>query len=317
MKRYFLGVDGGGTKTQAVVIGEDGEFSEGSAGALDILNESEENFRLHLFKAVNEALKKLSLKPSNISQACFGIPAVGDVSGIEDLVMPIIKKFDFPFFVVNDVRVALEGAFPFTDGVIVLAGTGAMIMGKKEGKIFRVDGWGEHAGDMGSAYFVGKLLLQRIFKEYDGRARRDDLLDIAKEFAQVADIREILLGCKGSNVRKYIASFSKLACHAAESGVKVAKDILDMAVKELLQSVEVVLKSMDIGEVPLACVGGMFRCSYFLNKFEDEVKKIGRVRIVEKEFEPHVGAAILAASRVLSGEEVKRFHDLLKNGGKR
>ncbi len=315
MKRYFLGVDGGGTKTAAIVVCEDGRTSEGFSGSLDLFNESEKDFEAHLGEAVNGALKNMNLNLSDISHACFGIPALGDVEGIEEMVRPILNKFKVPSTLENDVRVALEGAFPLKDGIIVLAGTGAMVMGKKGDSVFRVDGWGEHAGDLGSAYFVGKLTLQRAFKEYDGREKVSGLVEMIKEFTSVSDIRNVLLKCKGANVRKYVSSFAKVACDAANKGIEAACEILDTAVNELVKSVNVAFEKMKTRKMSLACVGGMFKCSYVRRKFEEKVEKIGNFLIVQKEFEPHMGAAFMAAKAVLNREEMKIFYNTLKSGG--
>lgn len=313
-----MGVDGGGSKTFAVIVDEYGhEMGKGVSSSIDILNESEEEFQEHLFSAVDNALKEANLKIKDLSFACFGVPAVGDVEGIEDEVSPFIENLKIRnFIIVNDVRVALEGAFPFGKGAILLAGTGAMVMAKDErDRILRIDGWGEHVGDLGSGYFIGQLALREAFEEYDGRAKRTPFLEKIRKYANVSDLREVLVHCKGANVRKYIASFSKIVCEAEKESVGPAKKILDQAVDELVKSVKALPNVMSIEfYIPLSPVGGVFNCNYVIKEFKRRMSNFSKVNLLEKEFEPHIGAAIMAAKKRLNKEELLKLYQGL--GGK-
>ncbi len=316
--RYFLGVDGGGSKTLATILSEDGkEVGFGISGSVDVLNETKEEFKNHLFSAVHEALRKADLNVKSISFACFGMPAVGDVEGIEEEITPLIKELNVPnFIVVNDVRAALEGAFPFKQGAILLAGTGAMVMAKDENEmVFRVDGWGENVGDLGSGYFIGQLALREAFEEYDGRSEQTPFLKKVKEFAGVSDLKKILLNCKGSNVRRYIASFSKVVCEAEKSNIYPAREILNEAIKELLKSVKALKNIMKVEKsIPLSVVGGVFNCDYMKKEFEKRLDGVEWIKVSEKEFSPHVGAALMAAKRILNKNEMEELYQRL--GGK-
>ncbi len=316
--RYFLGVDGGGSKTLASIVDEYGkEVGKGVSGSIDILNESDEEFRLNLSNAINEALEKAEITLKDLSFSCFGIPAFGDGVGIEDKVKEFISNMGVSsFIVVNDVRVALEGAFPESKGAILLAGTGAMVMAKDENNnLFRIDGWGEHVGDLGSGYFIGQLTLRKAFKEYDGRLNKTEFLNMVKEFAGVSDLTEILGRCKGSNVRKYIANFSKVACKAAEEDVEVGKEILDTAIHELVESVKALRKVLKFtNSMPLSTAGGVFKCRYISEKFKEAVENLQDIMLFERDFEPHQGAVIMAAKKLLNDQEMKRFYQGLSGG---
>lgn len=317
--RYFLGIDGGGSKTVATVVNENGkEVGIGTSGSIDILNEPLEKFKENLFEAVRIALESKKLSLRNIAASCFGVPIVGDVEGIEGKIKPVIEELGLKHYtLVNDVRVALEGALPESSGAVLLAGTGAMVMAKdKYGNIFRVDGWGEHVGDLGSGYYIGQMTLRRVFEEYDGRLEHTPLSDMIKDFAKVSDLREILVKCKGANVRTYIASFSRIACQAAQIGVQEACEILDMAVNELLKSVRAIIKMIKSNEpIFLSTVGGLFNCDYIREKFRSSINDISSIELVEGRFAPHIGAVIMAAKRILNDHEMKIFYDGLDSGG--
>lgn len=309
--RYLLGVDGGGTKTILVITDEFGKILGISrTDSVDILNVPKGEVKEKLRNALDEVLHKAKIESGDIELSCFGMSTFGDVPGVEVEIESLVKSILPQSFVVNDVRVALEGAHPDSAGMILLAGTGAMAMAKnKNGEIFRVDGWGEYVGDIGSGYFVGRMILQRAFEEYDGRSEQTPILNMVKNFAGVSDLREILTKCKGSNVRAYVANFSKIACQAADNGVKEAMQILSVSVKELVRSVSTLVKKLDFEPIPLAYAGGLFNCRHVKDEFTNLIKNMSQVKVVEAEFPPYIGAVIMAAKQILNSEEWLVFYD--------
>ncbi|BBJ28198.1 BadF/BadG/BcrA/BcrD ATPase family protein [Athalassotoga saccharophila] len=316
--KYFLGVDGGGTKTIVAIANESGKvIGLSKTDSVDILNVPQEEVKNKLKKAIDESLSKAKIEIEDISFSCFGMSTFGDVPGTEKEIEKIVKDILPKSMVVNDVRVALEGALPKSPGMILLAGTGSMAMAKdiKE-RIFRVDGWGEYAGDLGSGYFVGRMILQRSFEEYDGRREESPLLKMVKDFANVSDLREILTKCKGQNVRTYIASFSKIACLGATNGIYVASEVISIAVQELKRSVKALLNKLDFEPVKLAYAGGLFNCEYFKNEFISTMKEVKRIEIVRPEFPPYIGSLIMAAKSVLNQDEFLSFYNGLNKNEK-
>ncbi|MCW1300772.1 MAG: BadF/BadG/BcrA/BcrD ATPase family protein [Candidatus Micrarchaeaceae archaeon] len=309
--KYLLGVDGGGTKTVVAIANGFGEIvSLSTTDSVDVLNVSFEEVEGKLKNTLNEVLSKANVEIDDICFSCFGMSTFGDIPGTEKEIEAMIKTVLPKSIVVNDVRVALEGALPNSAGMILLAGTGAMAMAKDEdGRVFRVDGWGEHVGDLGSGYFIGRMVLQTAFEEYDGRRKQTPLLEMVKDFAKVSDLREILTRCKGSNVRTYIASFSKIACQAAEQGLNEASQILSTSVRELIKSAKALVKQLNFEPIPVSYAGGLFNCEYFRDKFKSLLENLPKVKVVEPEFLPYVGALVMAAKEVLNSEEWLAFYD--------
>ncbi|HEU25130.1 MAG: BadF/BadG/BcrA/BcrD ATPase family protein [Athalassotoga sp.] len=316
--KFLLGVDGGGTKTIVSIANEFGEITGLSkTDSVDILNVPPEEVKNKIKKAIDESLSQAKIKIEDISFSCFGMSTFGDVPGTERKIEMMVEEILPKSMVVNDVRVALEGALPKSPGMILLAGTGSMAMAKdKEERIFRVDGWGEYVGDLGSGYFIGRMILQRSFEEYDGRREESSLLKMVKDFANVSDLREILTRCKGFNVRTYIASFSKIACLAATNGIYSASDVISIAVEELKRSVKALLNKLDFEPVPLAYAGGLFNCEYFKNEFMSVMKKVQGIEMVEPEFPPYIGSLLMAAKNILSQSEFLSFYNGLHKNDK-
>ncbi len=316
--KFLLGVDGGGTKTIVAIANESGKIMGLSkTDSVDVLNVPQEEVKKKLKKAIGESLSQAAIGIEDISFSCFGMSTFGDVPGTEKEIEKMVKGILAKSLVVNDVRAALEGALPNSPGMILLAGTGSMAMAKdKEEKIFRVDGWGEYVGDLGSGYFIGRMILQRTFEEYDGRREESPLLKIVKDFANVSDLREILTRCKGQNARTYIANFSKIACLGATEGIYTASEVISIAIQELKRSVKALLDKLDFKPVPLAYAGGLFNCDYFKNEFISKMKEVQGIEIVRPEFPPYVGSLIMAARITLNQDEFLNFYDGLSKNDK-
>jgi len=316
--KFLLGVDGGGTKTIVAIANELGEIlGLSKTDSVDILNVPPEEVKNKLKKALSESLSQAAISIDDIDFSCFGMSTFGDVPGTERKIETMVKDILPRSMVVNDVRVALEGALPKSAGMILLAGTGAMAMAKdKKGRVFRVDGWGEYVGDLGSGYFIGRMILQRAFEEYDGRRKESILLNMVKDFANVSDLREILIRCKGANVRTYIASFSKIACKAAEDGVDEAIEVLSISIQELTRSVKALVNKLDFDPVPVAYSGGLFNCGYFKDEFISAIQSIPRVKVVKPEFLPYVGALIMASKSILDSDKQLIFYEGLHRNAK-
>ncbi|PMQ01040.1 MAG: hypothetical protein CBR30_08080 [Dictyoglomus sp. NZ13-RE01] len=289
---YFLGVDGGGSKTEAVIIDENlNIYGRGKSGPADVFNSNKETVKNNLISAINSALDSKRIRIEDIRFGGFGLPAVGELREAIEIYSDIIKEI-LPgrFIIFNDVRGALEGAFPFENGVVLLAGTGIMAMGKVNDEVFRIDGWGEHAGDCGSGYDIGRECLRYIFKMYDGRIEKSYMYELIKE-----DFEEILRKTKGINSRGYIASYSKIVCESAKNGDKFALKILENAVEEWKLTVSAIRGRIGRNEkIKLAVVGGLKNCKILYDKFLSWVREQDWIVIAEPMYEPSIGCAILA-----------------------
>ncbi len=316
--KYLLGVDGGGTKTVVAIANGLGEIvGLSKTDSVDILNVPLEEVEGKLKNALSESLSEANIDIDDVCFACFGMSTFGDVPSVERGIETIVKSILPRSMVVNDVRVALEGAHPTSAGMILLAGTGAMAMAKdKNDRVFRVDGWGEYVGDLGSGYFIGRTILQRAFEEYDGRREKSVLSNMVKDFANVSDLRGILIRCKITNARTYIANFSKIACKAAEDDVNEALEVLSISIQELTRSVKTLVNKLDFEPIPVAYAGGLFNCKYFKDEFISSIQSIPRVKTVKPEFSPYIGSLLMAAKNILDSDEWLVFYEGLHKNTK-
>lgn len=156
-----LGIDGGGTKTDAAVVDAEGRVVwRERVGGLDPTAGPE-------WEGV---LETLCQKAGPVEHAALGLPYHGEIREISQRQQQVAERlFGTSVTVANDVALAFEGALAGGDGVLVLAGTGSMAWARGPAGTHRVGGWGDLFGDEGSAYWIGREALAQISRELDGR----------------------------------------------------------------------------------------------------------------------------------------------------
>ena len=156
-----LGLDGGGTKTDAAVIDRAGTvIARQRTEGLDPTESPH-------WKVV---LGDIAEKMGAVATAVLGLPYHGEIAQISaDQTAVAGALFGAGTIVTNDVAVAFEGALGGMDGVLVLAGTGSMAWSRGPLGVHRVGGWGPVFGDEGSAYWIGRAALGQISQQLDGR----------------------------------------------------------------------------------------------------------------------------------------------------
>lgn len=219
-----LGIDGGGTKTDAVVADAEGRVVwRARVGGLDPNAGPEWEGRLD----------QLSRDAGPVAGAALGLPCHGEIADISRRQLTVAARlFGVSVRVANDVALAFEGALAGADGVLVLAGTGSMAWARGPLGTHRVGGWGDLFGDEGSAWWIGREALARVSRELDGR-------DPGAGFAE-ALLRRIGIGAGdlsgwayGPNPRARIAGLAAEVSHQSQAGDAVARDLMQAAGEEL------------------------------------------------------------------------------------
>src|SRR5258706_9437351 len=152
---YYLGVDGGASKTPALVSDENGEaLGEGLAGPSNHLRVGIETASRNVERAVNKALVAADVTSREIVWAYCGIAGADHPAHRQEVVDSLSIFFPRGNFTVdNDARIALTGAIGYGGGVVVIAGTGSVAYGRNdEGHETRAGGWGPILGDEGGGF---------------------------------------------------------------------------------------------------------------------------------------------------------------------
>jgi N-acetylglucosamine kinase-like BadF-type ATPase len=302
---FYLGIDGGGSKTTCAVGDEHAILGTSIAGPSNITRVEEARARESLHRAIREACAAAMIDPSQIDCACIGVAGAGrqEVAGaVEKIIAQMISgKIE----VVGDMAIAMEAAFGAAPGVVVIAGTGSIAYGRNgKGTTARAGGWGFAISDEGSAHWIGRAAVTAVLREMD-QALDESAAPSASLFRELKAVWN--LGSLDEFVRKANSSpdFAALLptiISTADAGDKVAQRVLEQAAVELSQLASIVIRRLFAEScasstlVRLAMVGGVFRHSTRVRQhFSDEVRKFDpRVQVIQEIVEPVAGALQMA-----------------------
>jgi N-acetylglucosamine kinase-like BadF-type ATPase len=307
MPPFFLGIDGGGTKTIAILLGRDGALiGRGQAGPSTPRAVGEAAAHLELRRAMTEALEQARLAAADVQAICLGLAGVdrpGDSAAVTSVVREMLPAARV--LVHNDAVIALAGGVGRLYGVVLIAGTGAIAYGvDAHGRSCRASGWGHLLGDEGSGYDIGLGALRAVLRAHDGRGPATALAARIIS-AWNLDRPEDLIGLVYASgfPRRRIAALVPLVDDAAGAGDAVARRLLTAAGQELGQAACAVIRGLsmqsDAFEVPL--VGGAFQTRHLLRDAVDETIRdlAPRATLIEPRHEPAMGAALLALAAAM------------------
>jgi N-acetylglucosamine kinase-like BadF-type ATPase len=270
MANYFLGVDGGASKTAALVTDDAGRpLGRGLAGGSNHLRVGIEEATRNIERAATAAVVEAGVAIANIEYAYCGI-AGADHPAHHQKVVDALRVF-FPrgnFIVDTDARVALTGAIGFGAGVVIIAGTGSVAFGRNEaGEEARAGGWGPTLGDEGSGYAISREGLAAIVRAFDGRGEATQMTELlCKEhgLCEPADLPKFVYAA--STHADDIARYLRVVIDAANAGDAVATSILLHAGRELGDCVLAVARRLRLTDIafPVANVGGAFHSGALL-----------------------------------------------------
>ncbi|HDH07275.1 MAG TPA: hypothetical protein ENF87_02780, partial [Thermoproteales archaeon] len=286
-----LGVDGGGTKTEALAVSSSGEiFGRGFSGPSNINLVGEEVAKEELWKALNKALKNYH-EPDI---AVFGLAGAGRKKSREKYAK-IVEELGLSNYVITtDGTIGLYAATLFKPGVLVSSGTGSIVMGLNErGDVARALGWGYLIDDEGSGFWIGRKILNIAFREYDGRLYDTGLTEIVLKWFKVRDLNELIEEIYSSRIPvTKIASLVK-ALRGFWRENPVARKVIEEAVAELSEAVKAVAEKLSL-KPPLSVyyTGGVFKLDPLLPEMLKqylEEKLAGEVRVLEASLRPVIG----------------------------
>lgn len=301
LRQLVVGVDGGGTRTRAVVLNGAQVMGEGTAGPSNPLRVGVANGATAIREAVDKACSAALIQRDDLVAAGVGLAGIRrkDVRArMHDVLVQTlgIKNVEL----VSDGDIALYGATDGRPGVVVISGTGSIAVGmNRQGKRATAGGWGPVAGDEGSGSWIARRALQSVARATDGRGPKTSLTEAACEFFQVAtpdDLSTAIYAPTITNDR--IAGFSKLVIQAAEEGDEVAREILKDAGKELGRAAVTVIHKlkMDQERFQVAFIGGVFSAGELVTQAlrEQLAKHAPKAFIDNPSFTPTIAAGRMA-----------------------
>jgi N-acetylglucosamine kinase-like BadF-type ATPase len=256
-RRVVVGVDGGGTKTLALVAGLDGQrLGQGLAGAS---NYNAAGFEAACREIEAAILRALESAPGEVSAICLGLAGAGRPEDVERFLRWGGEKFpEAALKVVSDVEILLACTRP-GPALALICGTGSIVYGRTaEGELLRAGGWGYLFGDEGSGYAIGAAALRAVMRAEDGRGAATLLSALLLARCGVKTPQGLVRSIYGAEMpRAEIAGLAELVEQAAAQKDALALSILDVAANDLAEMVQAVQRRLGSLPLPLALTGGM------------------------------------------------------------
>jgi N-acetylglucosamine kinase-like BadF-type ATPase len=308
---YYLGIDGGGTKTTCAVGDESRVLATSVAGPSNIVRVGEWQTRQSLQQAVREACAAAGIAPAHVSRTC-----VGGSGAARPELAAVVRSFlaeivPTPIDVVGDMQIALQAAFDRGPGIIVIAGTGSIAYGRSaQGRTLRAGGWGFAIGDEGSAHWIGRAAVSAVLRDSDrkenGSAGGGSLAAALFKVWGVASLSDLARAANSVPPPDFAALFPAVS----SSQDDLATQVLTSAGRELAEVASVVMSRLfakdHTGPVPVAMTGGVFRHAPLVRQvFYNELCRLDpRARVHSQVVEPVEGALHLARSAAAKDGEV-------------
>jgi glucosamine kinase len=231
---YFIGIDGGGTHTTALLTDEHGrELArvEGEAGIVNVLDPEAVGHRLADLATATLAKAHVDALPSVVVCALAGAGRGQERERLEQSLSA--QGVAQSVHVTSDFEAAVQDAFGDGSGILVVAGTGSSAFARNaDGRTARVGGWGHILGDEGSGYALGLAALRSCMREYDGRDAVEGWLPLVLEHTGVATV-EALVRWAAVATKADIAARAPVVFEVAERGGASAYAIVETAAREL------------------------------------------------------------------------------------
>ena len=238
----FVGVDAGGSHTEAVAVDQTGRVVARVRGGPAIVSPDRiTEAATHLADVVSGLLQESGVE-GPIEGLCIGAAGAGRESERDALQQAFgVRKLAGHIRVTTDGDIALESAFPETPGIVLVAGTGSVAFARDaNGNVHRAGGLGWRLGDEGSGYALGRAALAATGKVLDGRGRASALTEAVLAVAGVTDLDGLVRWSQAAD-RARIAELAEGVSVAAATGDAEARELVDAAAGELVALVVALL----------------------------------------------------------------------------
>ncbi|HEY3364800.1 MAG TPA: BadF/BadG/BcrA/BcrD ATPase family protein [Symbiobacteriaceae bacterium] len=247
---WVLGLDGGGTRTVALIANEKGRvLGRGESGSANYHTAGLAAASESVSQAVHAAITDAGLVEPALSAAFFALAGVDRPIDRQVMSGAIARtELHCPLQLAHHATATLAGATGGQPGVVVIAGTGAIAYGEDgQGNQARAGGYGPLLGDEGSGYDIGRKALIAAMRAEDGRGPDTMLRDRIKQrflLEHMADLINLVYGNPAPLQRSEIAGLAPMLMQAAREGDAIAREILRIAGRELGLAAAAVLQRL-------------------------------------------------------------------------
>ncbi len=298
---YSLGFDGGGTKTDCVLLDAKGNVvGEGRGGPANPLRSGYEAAFSSLREAAAGAIALGGIRPAEIAGVCAGLAGAGRRSVARRMMVFLSEEFPAALTqVATDYEIALESAVGSAPGVVLIAGTGSVAYGRNAaGETARAGGYGPLLGDEGSAFEIGRRAVAAVARSRDLDAPVTVMAEMISAALDCPDWDDLMLRIM-KNPDDVFPKLFPVVADAANAEDSAAKEIMFASAIGLGNLAMIVIRRLGLKgqQFPLVKCGGVFGRCHMLDSLLDSVLASGalRAKLLRLEISPAVGAARMAA----------------------
>lgn len=305
---YFLGIDGGGTKTTAVLADAKGEvirMQQAGPGNVAVLREERTEA---LISALVFAL--LRDEPvDRITRATLGC-AGANGQPEKDILNRVLTKLGIACFsVLTDAELLYFAALGETTGILLAAGTGSVCIGKDAaGQVIEFGGWGYLLGDDGSGHHLGRLAMRTALQEADRGLPLSQLSQALLRFFGARHPRELISKVHSSDNPQFLmASCARLVGEQAEAGDPNALNCIDVVAEALCALAHIALERLALAPpIPTGLAGSLLsEDSIVAIRFKTQAEKRG-MRLQYRRSELHPAAAAVLHALAQAGVQANK-----------
>lgn len=268
---YVLGLDAGGTKTELLAR----DLSTGAeqrhfGPAANVQRVGVERAADILASLIREAAQGAT-EPVSAFAGVAGAGREEDQHALQQALRSRLPA-SIAFGVTHDADIALEGAFLGKSGVVVIAGTGSVVVGRTHaGTVERAGGWGHLIGDEGSGNAIGVEALRLLTAAFDG-APWTPLTEQLRDGLGLTDGPTLIR-------RVYreawpVQRAAPVVCAAAGAGDAVAGDLLDRQAALLARQVGLLISRFPDALFPrVAFLGGLLREQAYAERLQQAIAR--------------------------------------------
>lgn len=300
---FFLGIDGGNSKTHALAISDDGDLlGFGVSGPSDFQQFGLPAARQAWLDSMNAALAQARLRREDIRMACFclaGADLPEDYQLLQDETAAIAHPV--PVVVKNDSMAALHaGLHGSRFGVTVVLGSGFNAAGRgKDGQEIVLPSLGYISGDYGGGGWIAEQMIRAVMRAWDGRGPATAMREPVLQALGARDEMDLMRSLRVDGGGEGLLKLAPIAFEAAYSGDKAAQSILTFLGIEAGTAAATIIRRLGLQEeaVPVILSTSIFRGKgpLLIDVITETVHRTApKARIITPDFVPVVGAALAA-----------------------
>lgn len=299
---YMIGMDSGGTKTEAVAYSLKGkELARCQTGFGNLLMDKEKGLA-NIEEAMNILFDRLGEK--NCQSVVIGLAGL-DSGNFKKELDTYFSRYQPAIIFINDAWLSYYALVKEKDGCLVISGTGSICIGKYHEETARVGGWGNVLGDEGSGYWVAKKMIHHLLLQEDTNGNYSELSKKLMSTLQAKTVFDVVHYFY-THKKDEIADLTMIVAESANLGDKSAIEILKEAGYILAQQAKLLISKLEFNkEVTIGITGSVLKKNTIVYDafFENLVQCPLKIKLIKEIESNTIGGYYYYKNNILRSEE--------------